>query len=565
MEKVVLLFMLIVAPSNQWRSCSNGFNGDTSQSSITKQTNCSTDSMCPTWFTCESDGSCKCENSSSDAVVCDNAKQISAFLDCHCVTYDEKTRSTYVGACFFTCEHLKNANKNESHAVYHYLPKTPKLLINNSVCKYFHRTGILCGDCQGGHSPFVLSYNLSCVKCPDGQRNWWRFILVGFGPLTIFYFIVILFNINATSSRLRGAVWFSQMVSIPAFVRVVYASLSIGNYSVQLKIVQVLTAFCSFWNLDVLRSAIPDTCLNVSTVQALALEYLVALYPFVLITITYIIIELYDQKFTFITTVVKPFKRVLEIFRSYLDIRTSVIDSFSTFFLLSYVKVLSTSGDLLIPTEIYKLGSNTSTLGLFYSPTVAYFGEEHLPYAVLAIIILTCFVAVPTIVFALYPFQSFQKFLSLFPINWHFLHAFIDSFQGCYKDGTDPGTFDCRWFSTTKVIIQLLLFVTYGLTLSSMFFIYAVTLLIVYMIIIINLQPYKKNASNYIHTDLVFFYLLTFIHVTTLGRECSSMVRNVRFHSILIVATLLVAIIPVIYIIFLICSWIFSRRRWISC
>ena len=22
----------------------------------------------------------------------------------------------------------------------------------------------------------------------------------------------------------------------------------------------------------------------------------------------------------------------------------------------------------------------------------------------------------------------------------------LDSFQGCYKDGTEPGTFDCRWF-----------------------------------------------------------------------------------------------------------------------
>ena len=495
--------------------------------------------------------------------MCDNVKQISAFLDCHCVTYDKKSNSTYVGACFFTCEHFRDASKNEP-AVYHSLPRTPKMLVNKSICSYFHRTGILCGDCQDGYSPFVLSYNLSCVKCPDDHRNWWRFIMVGFGPLTIFYFIVILLNINATSSRLQGVVWFSQMVSIPSFVRVVYASLSIGNYPLQLKIVQVLVAFYSFWNLDVLRSVIPDTCLSVSTVQALALEYLVALYPFVLIAISYIIIGLYDRNFTFIKTMVKPFKRVLEKFRSYLDIRTSVIDSFSTIFLLSYVKVLSTSGDLLIPTEIYKLGSNTSTLGLFYSPTVAYFGEEHLPYAVLAAIILTCFVTAPTITFVLYPLQFFQRFLSLFPLNWHFLHAFVDSFQGCYKDGTEPGTLDCRWFSATKLIIQLLLFVIYGLTLSNIFFVYSIILLTVYMIVIINLQPYKKIASNYIQTDLAFFFLLTFIYITTLGRECSSLVRNVRFHSILVVATLFVAIIPVIYTLFLIGSWIISRRRWIS-
>ncbi len=148
----------------------------------------------------------------------------------------------------------------------------------------------------------------------------------------------------------------------------------------------------------------------------------------------------------------KSLKRILEVFCRYLDIHTSVIDSFSTF-LLSYVKVLSMTGDLLVPTKVFKLGLKTSTFGLFYSPTVVYFGEEHLPYAVLAIIIFACFVATPMITFALYPFQFFQKFLYLIPINWHFLHAFVDSFQGCYKDGTEPGTFDCHWFSATKLVI----------------------------------------------------------------------------------------------------------------
>ena len=224
------------------------------------------------------------------------------------------------------------------------------------------------------------------------------------------------------------------------------------------------------------------------------------------------------------------------------------------------------TSDLLTPTEIYKLGSkfNTSTFGLFNSPTVVYF-DEHLPYALLAIVIFAAFVVVPTIIFALYPCQFFQKFLSLFPINWHFLHAFVDSFQGCYKVGKEPGTFDCRWFSATKLILQLLLYVAYGLTLSSMFFIYATILLIIYMIALINIEPYKKIASNYIPTDLIFFYLLSFIYITILGREYSSMGRNMHFHAILMVASLSVVVIPVIYTTFLIGSWIVSRRKWITC
>ncbi len=50
------------------------------------------------------------------------------------------------------------------------LPKDPKSLINHSVRTHFHRTGLLCGDCEEGHSPFVLSYSLSCTKSTDGYK-----------------------------------------------------------------------------------------------------------------------------------------------------------------------------------------------------------------------------------------------------------------------------------------------------------------------------------------------------------------------------------------------------------
>ena len=207
------------------------------------------------------------------------------------------------------------------------------MLINKTVCSYFHRTGLLCGDCEEGHSPFVLSYNLSCVKCPDGHKNWWKFILIGFLPLTFFYIFIVLFNINVTSSRLHGVVFFSQGLSMPALVRSFLSYISRGNPQL-LKATQAFVVFYSFWNLELFRSVIPDICLNVTTLQVLALEYLIALYPFVLILFSYFIIELYDRKVTFIVTVWKPFHKVLNMFQRSWDIRTSVIDSFATFFLL---------------------------------------------------------------------------------------------------------------------------------------------------------------------------------------------------------------------------------------
>ena len=169
-------------------------------------------------------------------------------------------------------------------------------------------------------------------------------------------------------------------------------------------------------------------------------------------------------------------------------VQTSLIDAFATFFLLSYVKILHVTVDLLVPTQIYQLGSNKSTLGVFYSPSIAYFGNDHFPYAILALIILFLFVIIPTLVLILYPFRCFQKLLSLFPMKWNTLHAFVDSFQGCYKDGTEPGTYDCRWFSVLILLIRLFLNFMIAATNSSVFlFLYTVIILVVYLIAIINI------------------------------------------------------------------------------
>ncbi len=129
---------------------------------------CKNDSECPTWFTCHSNHECLCGNGQPGAVVCDNQRHISAVFDCHCVTYDKESLSTFTGSCFYNCDSKK---RNDLHAVTTPLPKRAEILLNSSICNDFNRADLLCGECEEGYSPFVLSYNLSCVKCPDGHKN----------------------------------------------------------------------------------------------------------------------------------------------------------------------------------------------------------------------------------------------------------------------------------------------------------------------------------------------------------------------------------------------------------
>ena len=171
-------------------------------------------SSCPTWFVCNAENRCQCDKI-TNKIVCDDEAQISAVLNCNCVTYNSESKLTFVGSCFYNC--LSSAS-SRSDLYIETLPKNPEILINNSACTPFHRTGLLCGDCEEEYSPLVLSYNLSCVECPNGHKNWWKFILAGFLPLTVFYLFILVFNVNVTSSRLRGVVWYSQFISMPAFL-----------------------------------------------------------------------------------------------------------------------------------------------------------------------------------------------------------------------------------------------------------------------------------------------------------------------------------------------------------
>ena len=222
--------------------------------------------------------------------------------------------------------------------------------------------------------------------------------------------------------------------------------------------------------------------------------------------------------------------------------------------------MLSVSADLLIPTIIYKLGSNEVQFGLYYTPTVQYFGNERLPYAITAIIILTLFVSIPTLILILYPFQFFQNFLSFFSLNWHSLRAFVDSFQGCYKDGTEPGTFDCRWFSAIILVIRLFFFIIYGMTLSVMYFVYSLIAFVVFTIAVINIQPFKKVASCHASTDMVFYILLSLAYTGCIMRDIATI--EIYFLNIItLILLFLTAFVPIVYIASLISVWVISKMR----
>ena len=293
--------------------------------------------------------------------------------------------------------------------------------------------------------------------------------------------------------------------------------------------------------------------------HCMALDFIVGVYPLLLIVVSYVLIELYDRNFRPVVIMLKPFRRLFSLFRENWDLRTSIIDSFATTFLLANVKFQSVSFDLLTPVKVYHLydtGNWTYSYRLFYDATVSYFGSRHLPYAITAVMVIVLFTTLPVLLLILYPFHCFQKFLNLFPIRWYFLRTFVDSFYGSYKDRTQPGTRHCRWFFFLSRFFVIL---AGAYTKSAMYFQAATMILVLVALLFITVQPFKNITSHFTTINASFLLLLALLF--TCYTEITARESPSEWISLFFVVAITTVVLPLLYISAIVLHWMYSQRK----
>ncbi len=472
-------------------------------------------SSCPPWMYCDN-GTCRCGEIPHTIIRCDdNWPGKVSVLDCYCLTYNEEKDTNEVGHCLFNCAREDDHNDTTmiTDPIYHVLPDNVSKL-NDFMCGRFNREGTLCGKCKDTFYPIVYSFDMKCIKCGNLGINGLKYILVSFVPLTLFCFIILFFKISVNSSHLHGFILFCQVISMPVMARTLLLQAKKRS-----KILKFFLSMFGFWNLDFFRSFDLGICLGTGTLATLALDIAVGVYPLLLMILSYIMIRLYDRNSLPLNTIWRPFRRFLGSLRTNWDIRTSVIDSYATFFLLSNMKLLSACFDLLVPIQVYQLNTSKSELRLFYDASIVFNGSRHRPYALLALLVLLFFGILPMTILMFYPFKWFQKILNLFPIRWYVLHTFVDSLQGCYKNGTEPGTRDCRWFASVFFIIRPLLMLVGALTFTMSYFAFGAMILTILTILIIMVQPFKEDKSHYSITNAIFIIVLALLYSISCGYD----------------------------------------------
>lgn len=150
--------------------------------------------------------------------------------------------------------------------------------------------------------------------------------------------------------------------------------------------------------MDFGRSLYEPFCLHpsLSTHHIIALDYLVAVYPLLLILLTYLLVKLHDN-YRLVVIIFKPFYCCIRCIQKEWNIKASLIDVFATFILLSNVKLLNVSFDLIsVPVTLRNItGHRLPQQYTYTNGSVEYLGKEHHPYFALGVIVIMVFNVLP--------------------------------------------------------------------------------------------------------------------------------------------------------------------------
>ena len=459
-------------------------------------------SACPYWAHYNHDTKrCECGSDIFSIVNCKSAKgpitemNVSVIYG-YCITLDSREDKAVVGACPYHHQHCTP----ECH--YH--------LINSNLtaefCGRIKRAGQLCGQCMEGYSPPVYAFYSNCVKCSPGTNNWPKYLAISLLPVFPFLVAIAVFRFNALSPKVTGYILTCQILTSPILIRsLVHSRKREIDGKVQLTL--YFMSLSGIWNLEAFNLIYSPFCIHskATTLQVLSLDYLSALSPLIIILFTYTLVRLHYNNCRLVVWLWRPFISCFVRCRRHWDMQNALVDAFATFLLLSFVKISNVSLNLLTPTILWNSRREVEGIALYYEGSLTFFGKTHLPYAILAITVLSVFIILPILLLCLYPCPCFQRALNRFHCNSAVLHFFMNSFQGCFKNGT-TGTKDCRWFSAVYLLLRLALHIGF-IVCNNFFSTFVLTVVLLGMIVLLAIvQPYKEK--RYTKVDIIFITIL---------------------------------------------------------
>ena len=323
------------------------------------------------------------------------------------------------------------------------------------MCGPLNRRDYLCGECRSRYGPaaFLTSCTNVCHYCQDTWYDIILYISLEFIPITVFYLLVLVFQIQLTSVPMTCFIMYSQLIVLAFYEEC--ASKSAPTLFSQVKFTdkegtlrigtKILLTLYGMFNLDFFRLVLPPFCISsqLRPIHAVSLGYISVFYPFLLILLTWLCVELHGCNFRPIVCLWRPFHGCFVRLRRSWNTKSDLIDVFASFFLLSCSKILYQIVLTVNSTEInnYSLmdGHQSQEYALGADPSITAKTTTYILILTVSMLLSFIFVILPALLFLLYPTTIFQRLLLNCTSNRFriILNIFVEKFQYCYRDGLD--------------------------------------------------------------------------------------------------------------------------------
>ena len=354
-----------------------------------------------------------------------------------------------------------------------------------------NRAGQICGQCEEGYSVFYHSENFNCRRCPYGAIGLLIYVVSELIPLVILFAIIMVLNLKMTSGLMQSLLLFAQITTFinrtPSFVTLSPAS------QIFLRIHSFLLGFLSleFFRLDAL-----SFCLwkGATVLHNLMFRYVTTLFSIFLLAMFILIVQKIPIKMeTNCCKIIKKFIRKTKLFKN------SIVHGITTVLILSYTLYTVTSFQILSQITLHGEGGVTLGSVVALQGNVDYFGRDHLPYAIPAVLVLLFLSLPPPLLLISYPllWKIKAKFkcnvrsnndATIWPIRK--LLPLFDSFQGVFKD-------NYRMFAGLFFLWRVILTAIFAFSsnLTEFFLVTQIALLCFFTIHAVT-RPYKRQLYN---------------------------------------------------------------------
>ena len=321
------------------------------------------------------------------------------------------------------------------------------------------------------------------------------------------FLVVLLLRLNVTAAPMAHYVMFCNLIVFYCrFVLPFYTELYGTSNIYILGLVKLVATLSAVWSFDALFLIAPPLCISshLEEIYLPFIEFVAILYPFLLLLLTYILIQLHFYNFKPIVTLWRPLHRLFKRFHKNWELNASLIQAFSSIFFLSYAKINFIIFQSLLRTTL-RTEEGKLINGLAYiDPTVPYASKKHV-----YIIIFSAFVAIflyfpPILLLIIYPTSLYIKISDRIRPRWRIgIKIYVETYQGCYKDSTN-GTLDYRAMSGYSLIVPGISIVMLEIiTIENSFTVYnnllqygLFMIVMVFIILCSLLQPYKQKIAN---------------------------------------------------------------------